>query len=100
FTIYVDDAIFKSRAFLGMSTHGIQYLDVDTRTIPDGNHRIRIVANGGRGVLGQDEVDVTIRNGMPGDLDTVPPLVQFRNLQDGDLVSGKITIDLLTEDNT
>jgi LysM repeat protein len=99
FTVYVDDKIQYSRMFTGADSHGIQYLELDTRTIPDGNHTIKVIAMGARGVLASDAVDIVIRNGVPGGLDLVPPLVQFRNLQDGQVVRGELTVDLLAEDN-
>jgi LysM repeat protein len=100
FTIYVDDDIYYSRNFLGMSPRGIQYLELDTRNIPDGNHTIKVAAVGVRAaVLAADALDLTVRNGAAGGVDLVPPLVQFRDLMDGQEVSGKITVDLLAEDN-
>lgn len=99
FTVLVDDMIHSSKNFIGLSPRGIQYLEFDTKAWPDGNHNIKIVAMGPRGALGTDSVDVTIRNGLPGGPDLVPPLVQIRNFQDGDTVSGKIKIDILAEDN-
>lgn len=100
FTVLVDDMIHSSKNYIGLKPRGIQYIDLDTRTIPDGNHTLKVVAMGMRGALGMDGLDVTIRNGAPGGPDLVPPLVQFRGLRDGDNVSGKIKIDILAEDNT
>ena len=100
FTLFVDDSIHLSRPFMGMSTRGVYYIVLDTRTLPDGNHTLRISATGSRGLLGSDSVDVTIRNGVTGAPDAVPPLVQFRNLADGDTVSGRVSVDVLAEDNT
>ncbi len=100
FTVLVDDMIHSSKNYIGLKPRGIQYIDLDTRSIPDGNHTLKIVAMGMRGALGTDGLDVTIRNGAPGGPDLVPPLVQFRGFRDGDDVSGKIKIDILAEDNT
>jgi len=100
FTIFVNDQIHSSRAFSGVANRGIQYLEFDTRALPDGNHVLKIVAKGPRGILALDQVNVTIRNGVAGGADIVPPLVQFRGLTDGQTVSGKITLDVLAEDNS
>jgi LysM repeat protein len=101
FTVYVDDTIQYSRAFQGTgATRGIQYLELDTRTIPDGNHTIKVAAAGKRGTLDWDSVTITVRNGVAGGPDLTPPLVQFRRLMDGDTVSGMVDIDVLAEDNS
>lgn len=100
FTVYVDDTIQYSRSFLGINTRGIQYLELDTRTLADGNHTVKIAAIGARGLMGVDSVDIVVRNGVAGGPDLVPPLLQFRGLLDGDTVSGKLPLDLLAEDNT
>jgi LysM repeat protein len=100
FTVYVDDSIHFSRSFIGLSTRGIQYLELDTRSIPDGNHTLRVAAMGPRGSLSVDAVDIVVRNGVMGGMDTVPPLVQFRGLIDGQTVWGNVTVDVLAEDNT
>ncbi len=100
FTVYVDDTIQYSRAVSEVNPRGIEYLELDTRTIPDGNHTVRVVAANAKGVqMAIDAVDIVVRNGVAGGVDIVPPLVQFRGLSDGDVVSGKITIDVLAEDN-
>jgi LysM repeat protein len=99
-TVFVDDKIQFSKNVLGSDLRGVQYLDLDTRTMTDGNHAIKVVAMGTRGPLAIDEVLVTVRNGINGGADLVPPLVQFRSLQDGDTVSGKLSLDLLAEDNS
>jgi len=99
-TVFVDDKIQFSKNVLGSDLRGVQYLDLDTRTIADGNHAVKIVAMGTRGPLAIDEVGVTVRNGIAGGVDIVPPLVQFRGVQDGDTVSGKVSLDILAEDNS
>lgn len=99
-TVFVDDKIQFSKNVLGSDLRGVQYLDLDTRTLADGNHAVKIVAMGTRGPLAIDEVAITVRNGINGGVDLVPPLVQFRSLQDGDTVSGKLSLDLLAEDNS
>ncbi|MGV3724223.1 MAG: stalk domain-containing protein [Actinomycetota bacterium] len=99
-TVFVDDHIQYSRNVLGMDLRGVQYLDLDTRTIADGNHTVKVVAMGTRGPLAIDEVGVTVRNGIAGGVDLVPPLVQLKSLQDGDTVSGKLSLDILAEDNS
>jgi len=99
-TVFVDDHIQYSRSVLGNKIRGVQYLDLDTRTLTDGNHTVKIVAMGTRGPLAIDEVGITVRNGIAGGLDLVPPLVQLKSLQDGDVVSGKLSIDVLAEDNS
>jgi len=99
-TVFVDDKIQFSKNVLGSELRGVQYLDLDTRTLADGNHTVKIVAMGTRGPLAIDEVAVTIRNGIAGGVDLVPPLVQFRGVQDGDTVSGKVSFDILAEDNS
>jgi len=100
FTIYVDDEIYTSRSFMGLSMRGVNDLQIDTQNIPNGVHTVRIVAVGGRGaVLGEDSVIVNIRNSGAGAPDIVPPLVHFRGLSDGDEVSGKLSIDVNAEDN-
>lgn len=98
FTVLVDDAIQFSRPFAGLG-NGIHYVDLDTRTIPDGNHVIKIVANGLRGQIAFDQVKITVKNGVAGGPDVVPPLVQFRGLTDGQEVRGFVDVDLLAEDN-
>ncbi|MBM3459532.1 MAG: hypothetical protein FJX77_13510, partial [Armatimonadetes bacterium] len=98
FTLMVDDKIHFSRMLANGEPRGIQYLELDTRTIPDGNHTIKVLAMGPRGILATDAVDLVIRNGVGG-LDLVPPLVQFRNLVDGQEVSGKLNLELIAEDN-
>ncbi len=101
FTIYVDDRILYSQnAGESLAVKGIHYLPVDTNTLTDGNHVIRVVAIGTRGKLGEDQVAITVRNGLAGGPDVVPPLVQFRQLLDGQEISGTVDIDLLAEDNT
>lgn len=99
-TVFVDDKIQYSKNLLNSDLRGVQYLDLDTRTLTDGNHVVKIVAMGTRGPLAIDEVAVTVRNGIAGGADLVPPLVQFRGVQDGDTVSGKISLDILAEDNS
>ncbi|MCC2669267.1 MAG: Copper amine oxidase N-terminal domain, partial [Armatimonadetes bacterium] len=99
-TVFVDDKIQFSRNVLVAGKSGIQYLDLDTRTMQDGNHIVKVVAMGLRGPLAIDEVGLTVRNGIAGGLDLVPPLVQLRGLQDGDTVSGKLALDVLAEDNS
>lgn len=99
FAVFVDDTLQYSRPFITINRHGIQYLDLDTRQLADGNHTVKITAMGPRGALASDVINITVRNGIPGGPDLVPPLVQFRGLQDGDVVSGKIAIDVLAEDN-
>lgn len=99
-TVFVDDRIQYSRNVLGMDLRGVQYLDLDTRTIADGNHTVKVVAMGTRGPLAIDEVGITVRNGIAGGVDLVPPLVQLKSLQDGDTVSGKLSLDILAEDNS
>jgi LysM repeat protein len=100
FTIYVDDEIYTSRSFMGLSARGVHDLEIDTQNIPNGAHTIRIVAVGSRGmVLGEDIVKVNIRNSGAGAPDIVPPLVHFRGLMDGDEVSGKLTLDVTADDN-
>lgn len=99
-TVFVDDHIQYSRNVLGMDLRGVQYLDLDTRTITDGNHTVKVVAMGTRGPLAIDEVGITVRNGVAGGVDLVPPLVQLKSLQDGDTVSGKLSLDILAEDNS
>lgn len=99
-TVFVDDKIQFSKNVLGTDIRGVQYLDLDTRTLTDGNHVVKIVAMGTRGPLAIDEVAVTVRNGIAGGADLVPPLVQFRGLQDGETVSGRISLDILAEDNS
>lgn len=100
YTVMVDDKILYSRPVTRAEARGIHYLEVDTRTIADGSHTLKVIAMGERGALATDAVDLTIRNGVPGGLDLVPPLVQFRGLTDGQDVSGKITLDLMAEDNS
>lgn len=99
FTVYVDDTIQFSRGYMQLKPRGVNYLEIDTRTIPDGVHTIRVVAVGDAGIVASDSVPLVVRNGTPGGLDLVPPLLHFRNLVDGDVVSGKIAVDLLAEDN-
>ncbi|MFN3649005.1 MAG: stalk domain-containing protein [Armatimonadota bacterium] len=99
FTVFVDDVIQYSRDFSGPGRRGIQYLELDTRMLADGVHMIKIVANGPRGRLAVDEVRVTVKNGLMGGPDLVPPLLQFKDLIDGQTVSGEIDIQLLAEDN-
>jgi len=99
FTLIVDDQIYNSRPFMGMSARGIDYLELDTRTLADGNHTVKVVAMGGRGSLASDTLRITIRNGVAGGPDQVAPLVSFRGLVDGDTVAGKIPLDVLAEDN-
>lgn len=100
FTVLVDDQIHSSREFIGMKNRGIYYIDLDTRSLQDGNHTVKIIAKGTRGVLSLDQVNITVRNGVNGGADLVPPLVQFRNLTEGSVVRGKVSIDILAEDNT
>jgi LysM repeat protein len=99
FTVSIDGEIHYSRGLSNRTVRGIQYLELDTRTIPDGVHTVRVSAMGSRGVLNADEVRITVRNGLGGQ-DIVPPLVQFRGLRDGDTVAGRIVLDVLAEDNT
>ena len=95
-SLYVDGNLYSNRP-VALPTHrGTDYLDLDTRRLANGRHEIKVVVYAGKQVLVNDTVTVGINN---GGVDIVPPLVSFRNILEGDVVSGKIDVEVAAGDN-
>jgi LysM repeat protein len=95
-SLWVDDSLYLSRGIITTGPRGTDYLDLDTRRLANGQHVIKVVAHAGKQVVASDDCIVNVSN---GGLDSIAPLVSFRNLMDGDVVSGTFDLEVNAVDN-
>ena len=95
-SLWVDDSLYVSRGLVSMGARGTDYLDLDTRRLANGQHVLRVVGHVGKQAVASDDCIVNVSN---GGLDGIAPLVSFRNLVDGDVVSGTFDVNVHAADN-
>jgi hypothetical protein len=69
----------------------------DTTLFPDGPHRLTVRVTDVQGFIGQAETQVYINNGRQRD--TAAPVLDWLNINDGDVLKGKKKLQLKASDN-